>query len=352
METLELIQHIRSEVDRTQKLIYTLNRPSGPVTIEVSAIDKQDGKFILCLPTQTACAQACRFCHTTMLAGVVAVTNLTGDELRAIVIAAWAESGYAAYETPLLISFMGVGEPMANASGLLAGIMKIAAWATLIRDLKVRFAFATMLPGRHLVDFVGFMNAVQGLNISVKAHLSLHYTTDTARQEWMPASSLIAVALSLMHEYAIRTGNPVEIHYTLIQGVNDTMQDADRLCALLADTKIPVKFLKLNPIPGDESRAPDSVWVEFFRSQLENRGIPTEWYDSPGSSIGSACGMFATDVYIPTDRPEPVWGKSRLEPLLPILASASKKGPEDSYLYESMALQAIREREAAEHVVA
>jgi 23S rRNA (adenine2503-C2)-methyltransferase len=120
----------------------------------------------------------------------------------------------------------------------------------------------------------------------------------------MPASAPIAESIQLLNEYRIRTGCAVEVHYTLIATVNDSIGDGHALRTLLGESKIPVKFLKLNPVKGDVNCSPDWIWVRFFRSLLEDHGIQTEWYDSPGADIAAACGMFATDMYLPAHTPE------------------------------------------------
>lgn len=302
-DILKLEQQIFSTKDRTQKLIYTLFRKSGAVTVEVGAIDKQDGKLILCVPTQTNCAQACRFCHTTGLAGKVVVNNLTALEIETIVRDAWRDCGFAAHYLPLLVSFMGLGEPMANQAELVRAMVALDNWAFLVR-LPIRYAFSTMLPHQHLADFAQFMVAVEARKLKVKMHLSLHYTIDEQRKEWMPTASSISVSLSLLNEYHRRTGNAVEIHYTLIGGLNDSTGDMFRLICFLSDAKTPIKFLHYNPVPGDERRAPCGNWTDFFRAELEKYGIPTEWYDSPGADIAASCGMFLTDQYITTQKVE------------------------------------------------
>jgi 23S rRNA (adenine2503-C2)-methyltransferase len=292
------LQHVvHSKVDFTQKHIYTLHRESGDTTIEVSVIDKRDGKKILCLPSQTNCSQACRFCHTRMLAGKVATTNLTRFEIEKIARQTYLDAGLSGGTETLLVSFMGVGEPLANPE-LISSMVLMRTWAMSI-NRPIRFALATMLPKEHTGDFFDLSYDAAVNDLKLKVHLSLHYTTDDQRAEWMPTAAPIEQSLHLLHDYHRVTMNPVEIHYTLIKGVNDWYADGNRLRELLHDYKIPVKILHYNPIPGDPHEAPDPLWVEYFRSELEAAGIDTEWYDSPGADISAACGMFSTDVYVP-----------------------------------------------------
>ena len=62
MSKVTLKQRVSSKLDTTQKFLYTTD--SGKV-LEISYIDKNDGKDILCAPTQSGCTQGCLFCHMT-----------------------------------------------------------------------------------------------------------------------------------------------------------------------------------------------------------------------------------------------------------------------------------------------
>jgi 23S rRNA (adenine2503-C2)-methyltransferase len=310
MATLTLVEMLRSKVDKTRKLTYILDRASGPTTIEVGVIDKEDGKNILCVPTQTNCAQACRFCHTTRMAGKVAVSNLTASEMIDIVTTAWVDAAWDRPSQPLLVSFMGVGEPLANLTELLEAIANISRVCRLDGTVRVRFGLATMLPEKHLSEFEKLTQFVEYTRIPLKLHLSLHYPTTAQRREWMPATSSVGDALALLQRYRTTTGNPVEIHYTLILGVNDSIQqiyELGRLCAYHggSDGPLPVKFLKLNPLPGDAYRSPDQDWINLLRDNLNSFwNVNSEYYASPGADIAAACGQFMADAYIPSVKSE------------------------------------------------
>lgn len=303
MTKLTLRETHRSVVDKTHKLIYTLEREASPntvsrFTIEVGVIQKGDGKNILCVPTQTNCAQACKFCHLSALAGKVAVSNLTAQEIHDITAFAWADAPWEQSELPLLVSFMGAGEPLANLAELHQAMLKIRDGAGDV-DIAVRFGLATMMPAAYLNAFEVFTDTVKADRLPLKVHLSLHYVTTEERKHWMPTTAPVYESLRLLREYRRITGNPIEIHYTLIQCVNDALGHIHTLGSLLQGDPIPVKFLHYNPTPGDTHRASEDTWVEFLRSELgkPKYGVTTEYYTAPGTDIGASCGMFLTDAY-------------------------------------------------------
>jgi adenine C2-methylase RlmN of 23S rRNA A2503 and tRNA A37 len=106
----------------------------------------------------------------------------------------------------------------------------------------------------------------------------------------MPNSANIAESISLLQKYRDISDSPLEVHYTLIDKVNDTVDDAIRLRFLLNRTNIPVKLLhysenKSLPMVGSTS-------IDFFTKILEDGGIKTEYYKPPGLDIGASCGQF------------------------------------------------------------
>jgi 23S rRNA (adenine2503-C2)-methyltransferase len=304
MEILTLQSEVSSALDAPmKKLTYRLQRPGSAVTIEVGAryMHGESKKDVLCVPTQTNCAQACTFCHTTGLRGKVPVTNLSAFELEEIVRRAWIDSGMAEHrDHPLLVSFMGAGEPIANWRSLLTAMCLLLTWASKTY-VPIRFGLATMLPKQHLADFSAFTAQIANLHIPLKVHFSMHYTTDAERVKYMPTAADLKTSLDMIEYYREITGNPVEIHYVLIAGSNDTFDDVRGLVAILKESKIPVKFLEYNPVPGDDRRSPDADWIGRIVEYLGDHGIPAEYFDSPGKDIFAACGRFAIDSYLTPD---------------------------------------------------
>ena len=111
----------------------------------------------------------------------------------------------------------------------------------------------------------------------------------------MPAASPVRVGIDLLQEFMAETGNSTEIHYALIDGVNDRVKDMRALIRLIKGHGIPVKFLAYNRKP-DRDFEP-SKRVAEMRQMLEAEGIKTEYYNPPGSDIGSSCGQFLMDYY-------------------------------------------------------
>jgi 23S rRNA (adenine2503-C2)-methyltransferase len=244
---------VHSKLDNTVKHVFSTKE--GPV--EFSFIDKNDGKAIVCVPTQTSCRLGCKFCHLTGRKDPV--RNLHEGEIIQGVEYALGNSTVRCWSpSTLLVSYMGSGEPLHNIEGVIE-------LALMIRGIyqreypTVRFAISTLLPRVGALELFGRM--VKSYNLNFKVHLSLHSPFDTVRKEWMPAASGVVESVSTLGDYALRTGNEAEIHYTLIDGVNDRATDCNELIRVFAKAgynmirvgghKITVKILKFSPKAGE-----------------------------------------------------------------------------------------------------
>lgn len=284
MSVLTLKDRVSSTLDKTQKFLFTT--VYGHV-LEISYIDKDDGKDIICVPTQSGCDQGCLFCHMTGT-GVVpvnldALEIVTGvDEVRAIL-------GLTG-EKPLLVSYMGCGEPLCNPQETFHSMRLLHKSIP-----KIRFAMATILPKDSEEAFIQLGKQIKFENMNLKVHLSLHFMDDLSRSRWMPSTSGLRPSLDLLRWYRNYTGNRVEIHYTPIDTINDSEQ-AMILLAECVGRDIPVKLLQFNPKKGLKSDP--SRKIEFLQKCLSTRNVVNETYTPPGRDIGASCGQFDVKFYL------------------------------------------------------
>jgi adenine C2-methylase RlmN of 23S rRNA A2503 and tRNA A37 len=280
---MQLIDTIKSSSDNVYKLVFNGN---DNIPLEVSYIRKNDGKDILCVPTQTSCKMGCKFCHLTGLN--IPVKNLLPNEIFNLVKSAL---DFQSSDNPtLLISFMGAGEPLLNVSGLIDS-------AKLIKSIpgynNIRFAVSTIIPNKKV--FVNFTNQVFDNKLPFKLHWSLHSIKQKTRKSLMPSALPLNESLELLSYYIELTKQPVEIHYTLINDINDSAADVKTISNIV-DKRIVIKLLKFSP-KFDEPTLIESNNTNEFKKQLENNGYIVEVYSPPGRDIGSSCGQFIVDQY-------------------------------------------------------
>jgi 23S rRNA (adenine2503-C2)-methyltransferase len=279
---MNCIDVIKSQKDKTVKYVFD----SFDSILEFSYINKDDGKDIVCVPTQTTCNLGCKFCFLTGLK--IPQRNLQQQEIINGVEYVIKKSGTS--NRVLLISFMGCGEPLFNIDSVIDAARYIR--ASHDRDYyTVRFAVASLIPKHDL--FKEFETKVMQLNLKCKFHYSLHTTDPVVRKSLMPGAA--PICLDLIYHYVESTNNSAEIHYSLMNDVNDDVNDATRLIELLKGKPIAVKLLKLSEKPGDNLS--ESKRIKEFQAMLEVGGITTEYYEPPGSDVGSSCGQFLLDYY-------------------------------------------------------
>lgn len=291
---MKLMDKIASTKDKTKKYIF---QTEDKLIIEVAYIDKNDGKNIICVPSQTSCAMKCRFCHLADISDKLVNRNLSAEEIKEGVDYIYNDLSLKNTDRILLISYMGCGEPLLNYRNVVQSM-------TLIRDTYhekvplVRFAIATSLPKNAWFNFFEMTREISKNNLLVKVHLSLHYTNEETRKEWMPLSLAIKTSISALEFYKLFTGNSVEIHYALIDGVNDTENDAEILANLLRGRNIPVKFLFYNEKDTIDFHASPTEKLKIFGKHLDSCGITHEYYIPPGLDIGASYGQFMMDYYL------------------------------------------------------
>jgi len=287
---MRLLDTIKSKVDKTVKFVFQL---SDGLIFEIAYINKDDGKDILCVSSQSACLQGCKFCYTTKFLGKLQVRNIRWNEISSAV-----EQVYRILNLDnqklLLVSYMGCGEPLLNMTGVFSSMNRIH---------KVfpnsRFALASLFP-QDMVwrQFTNFVACLIDNHISVKFHWSLHFTEDSRRKLWMPKALTITDSLGPL-VYLAKKDFPIEIHYALIQGINDRPEDALRLKEYAQQIKASVKFLRYNTDSPKTTKEQDMQIIStVFNPVLSPAGIKTEYYCPPGVDVGASCGQFLFDYYL------------------------------------------------------
>lgn len=291
---MRLLEKIYSKTDNTIKFIFLTE---DGLVIELSYINKNDGKDIICVPSQTSCKMRCKFCHITDATDKLINRNLKSKELVDAIDYVYTDLKLGESPKVLLISYMGCGEPLLNYDNIISNMIDLQ---LIYQDKKVpliRFAVATSLPKFAQVNFFKMTDEIYKSNLPVKFHLSLHYTIDLIRKEWMPQSLDILPSIVALEFYKKLTKNSVEIHYTLIDNINDTEQDAILLTEMLKNRGIPVKFLFYNEKPTLEFHASSREKLKIFQTYFEKNGIEHEYYIPPGLDVGASCGQFLMEYY-------------------------------------------------------
>ena len=123
--------------------------------------------------------------------------------------------------------------------------------------------------------------------------ISLNATTDEVRNRIMPVNRRYPLSslINACRKYPLQPGRRITFEYVMVDGVNDSSEDARRLVKLLAGMKCKVTLIPLNPFPGCElKRSPDERTLAFQKILMQNK-VRAFIRESRGRDIQAACGQ-------------------------------------------------------------
>jgi 23S rRNA (adenine2503-C2)-methyltransferase len=237
-----------------------------------------------CISTQVGCAMKCAFCLTGRMG---LARHLTAGEISGQVrILAGALDLLA---DRFNIVLMGMGEPLHNydqtmkALGVLADPNGLA-----------------MSPRRVTLSTVGLVPALDRLaaepwmpNLAV----SLHATTNEQRAQLVPTSRKYGIAevIDACRRFPLKRRSRITFEYVLLDGVNDTPEDARRLVKLLAGIKAKVNLIPLNEAAGIPFARPSDARINAFAAILADHYLTVSVRKSRGRDIRAACGQLIVE---------------------------------------------------------
>ena len=283
---LASVREVECDAGQTRK---TLWRALDGTTVE-SVLMRYPQRNTLCISSQAGCGMACPFCAT----GQGGLTrNLSAAEIVEQVRSAAAHLRETGGRLSNIV-FMGMGEPLANYSRVLAAVRRIVDKPPNGFGISQRSV---------TVSTVGLAPSIRRLadeHLGVTLALSLHAPDDELRDALVPVNTRwkVAEALDAARYYADVTGRRVSIEYALIREVNDQPWRADLLGKRLHGALGPlvhVNLIPLNPTPGSRwDASPKPVEREFVR-RIRAQGVSCTVRDTRGREIAAACGQLAAE---------------------------------------------------------
>ena len=240
-------------------------------------------RVTFCLSSQVGCAMGCTFCAT----GAMGITrNLTAGEIVGQVLALMRDLGPERGEFVYIV-FMGMGEPLHNLDHVHRAI------AVLCHPEG-----ALLSPWRITVSTSGLVSGIERLaRMEPRPQLavSLNATTDADRSATMPVNKAwnLARLRQALDTWKLKRHERFVFEYVLLAGVNDTVEDADRLAAWLGDLR---RRHNVNLIPMNEHahapfREPGEERLQAFARRLHEHGCFITVRRSRGRDVQGACGQ-------------------------------------------------------------
>lgn len=271
---LKLVDMQQSKEDGTRKYLFELPDHN---TVETVWMKYHHGNSV-CISSQVGCRMGCKFCASTleglersllpseMLEQIYRVSRDTGERVSNIVV-------------------MGTGEPLDNFDNLLRFIELITNKDGLnISQRNITVSTCGIVPKIYeLAD----------KKLAITLALSLHATTDEKRKEIMPIANSYSIdeLMAASLNYFEKTGRRLTFEYSLIGGVNDSVEEAERLANLAGRINAHVNLIPVNPVVERGFVESEKKAILAFKNKLEKKEINVTIRREMGRDIDGACGQ-------------------------------------------------------------
>lgn len=247
--------------------------------------------FVCYLSSHTGCNRGCAFCHLT----ATRQTSFKPTSINDYVAQALQVFKHYRLQSPakyMHYAFMARGEPLANPLLLERGDDLLIRLGQLARDegLPAKFAISTIMPQtlhKPLVDIFWFT--------SPTIYYSMYSADETWRARWMPTAMPVERALSMLAAWQRHSKKIVKLHWALIAGENDSEEQAEAICDVVAQHNLLCEFnlVRYNPASIEQGSESDEDTINAYVSMLRERlSGAVKIVSRIGHDVKASCGMF------------------------------------------------------------
>ncbi|HAT42016.1 MAG TPA: bifunctional tRNA (adenosine(37)-C2)-methyltransferase TrmG/ribosomal RNA large subunit methyltransferase RlmN [Rheinheimera sp.] len=283
----------QDSADGTIKFVMGLK---GGQEVETVWIPEKDRRT-LCVSSQVGCALDCSFCSTAQQGfnRNLSVSEIIGQVWRvAKIIGSYGDTG----ERPVTnVVMMGMGEPLLNLNNV------VPAMELMMED----YGFG-MSKRRVTLSTSGVVPALDILKekIDVALAISLHAPNNELRDQLVPINKKYPMeeflAASRRYVEHSRANDKVTVEYVMLEGINDSMDQAHELAKALKDTPSKINLIPFNPYPGSPYKRSSNSRIDRFNKILQEYGFTVIVRKTRGDDIDAACGQLVGDVIDRTKR--------------------------------------------------
>ena len=282
LDTGTIASEQRSSDGQTKKVLFQL--PDGQYIETV--LMRYQKRRTLCISTQAGCAMGCVFCATGQMGFF---RNLSAGEIVAQVVH-FARELAAEGERVTNIVMMGMGEPLHNYGNTMAAVDRLTdEWGLNLGARKITISTVGLVPAiRRYADE----------QRQTPLAVSLHAATDEERDKLIPVNRKwpIAELMAACRYYVEKTGRRLTFEWALIEGENDTIEQAQALGQLLRGMLCHVNLIPLNPTQGYSGGPSSRERVEAFQEELARHGVSSTVRVRRGIDIQAGCGQLRDRV--------------------------------------------------------
>ena len=275
----EIVRMQESKIDGTRKYLFAL----GDGNMIESVLMRYHHGNSVCISSQVGCRMGCAFCAST-LDGLV--RSLTPGEMLGQIYAISSDIG----ERISNVVVMGSGEPMDNFDN----IVKFIGMLTDERGLNISQRNLTV----STCGLVDRIRQLADMEFQITLAISLHATTDESRRQLMPIANRYSIKeiTDACAYYFEKTGRRITFEYSLVGGVNDSEEEAERLSKIAKPLHAHINLIPVNPIKERDFVPSKDRNIKAFQNKLEKNGINVTIRREMGRDIDGACGQLRRKV--------------------------------------------------------
>ncbi|MFT4703131.1 MAG: 23S rRNA (adenine2503-C2)-methyltransferase [Bradymonadia bacterium] len=272
------VESVFKASDGTRKILW---KTLSGAQIE-SVLIPTENRNTLCISSQVGCAINCQFCLTAKM-------GLRGQLTAAEIVDQVVQTRRMFEEEQHLsnIVFMGMGEPLHNPDNVIPAT-----------NIMLDSDGLNMSRRKVTVSTSGLVPAIRrfGAESNARLAVSLNATTDEVRDWIMPINRKhpLDELLGALREYPLSRGERITFEYVMLEGVNDTPEDAKRLVGLVSNIPCKVNLIPFNPHPGTEFVPTSMERIREFQAKLMSKNVHTTVRETRGDDRMAACGQLGT----------------------------------------------------------
>ena len=232
----------------------------------------------VCVSTQVGCRMGCRFCASTQAGRV---RNLEAGEICSEIYTAQKDIG----ERISHIVLMGIGEPLDNFDEVMRFLENITSPEGVNIGMRnISLSTCGLVPK---------IDELAKRHLQLTLSVSLHAPDNVTRSGMMPVNDAFPLEqlIPACRRYQKETGRRISFEYSMVRGVNDSSEMAQKLANLIKGMGAHVNLIPINPVDGSPYSATDDANVHRFQQKLESLGVNATVRRRLGTDISAACGQ-------------------------------------------------------------
>ena len=284
--------HGKQSLDVTDKLLLELGDRALIETVIIrvpqEGVGLENSRKTICISTQVGCAMGCKFCASGLM-GLKRDLD-AGEIVAQLLHVCYREDERTPRSRAELVSFdnivvMGMGEPLANYEAITTALKIINAdWGLNFGARRITLSTSGLVPNiLRLADEP----------INVRLAISLHGATNEVRTQIMPINKAYPLEklIPAVREFSEKHGRMVTLEFILIEDVNDSFDQAEKLRDIAMDLHAHVNLIPYNTVEGLPWKRPSATRQEKFADILRRARVSVTLRREKGHDIDAACGQ-------------------------------------------------------------